>query len=182
MVHHRTHQKKEVRDPFLLADSGRFRSGGWSQWEINCCWCWGNGQGPALQEHPAGSAWMGVFWGCPAGSPGMGLGGVQLAAPGWGCPWEVTSRQPRDGGVHGGVQLAGPGWDRGAQPAASGWGWGCPAGSPGTGLGAEPSTALASPVWKTSDFVVVLLCPATSPSLPHDAGHTAWVGGGSYHP
>lgn len=40
----------------------------------------------------------------------------------------------------------------------------------------------ASPVWKTSDFVVVSLYPTTSPSLPHGVGHFSscreWVGGG----
>lgn len=36
--------------------------------------------------------------------------------------------------------------------------------------GGQQGHGPASPVWKTSDFVVVSLCSTTSPSLPHGAG------------
>lgn len=36
--------------------------------------------------------------------------------------------------------------------------------------GGQQGHGPASPIWKTSDFVVVSLYPTTSPSLPHGAG------------
>lgn len=44
-------------------------------------------------------------------------------------------------------------------------------GGPRPGGGGEQGHGQPSPVWKTSDFVVVSPYPTTSPSLPHGAGH-----------
>lgn len=45
-------------------------------------------------------------------------------------------------------------------------------------LAAAAGSGRASPIWKTSDFVVVLLRSTTSPSLPHGAGHRGGGGAG----